>query len=319
MNSRLDELKRPSPMLATLSKTIPKEGEWIFEKKYDGYRTMASVNKGKVAVWSRNGISFLKQFPSLVKALERIPQEVIVDGEAVAEDEQGKPSFSLLKKGEPLPKGYALTYYVFDLIALNGHDLRDFSLSQRKELLQLLMEKVKEAGLAYSPNLVGTREEVWEMAKKLGWEGIVAKEAESRYLSGRRTTFWRKIKFLQSQEAIISGYTLSEQNRQFFGALVLSVQGKEGLEYIGNCGAGFTEADLKEIARLMAPLSTDDKPFPPSVKVANARSVNWIKPQLMVEVSFSEWTPDGKMRHPVFKGLRDDKSIESIMKEKAMQ
>lgn len=313
-----DEKKRLSPMLATLSKTIPEGGEWIFEKKYDGYRALASVKKNKVELWSRNGVSFLKPFPSLVKALSHMPQDAIFDGEAVVEDQHGRPLFSLLKKGEPLPSGFTLTYYTFDLIALDGHDLREFGLAQRKELLLLLLAKVNSPQLVNSPLLIGSREDVLENAERLGWEGVMAKELGSRYLSGRRSALWRKIKFQQSQEAIIIGYTQSENNRNGFGALVLAIQGKDGLEYIGNCGSGFTEDDLEEISCLMFPLETVDKPFPITVKVANERAVTWIKPKLIAEVSFFEWTPDGKMRHPVFKGLRDDKPLDSIEKEKEL-
>lgn len=302
------------PMLATLSERIPDDGDWIFEHKLDGYRAIASIAKKKVNLQSRNEVSFAKQFPSILKALESIPHEVILDGEIVALDKNKQSNFQILKSGEPLPAKYQIHYMVFDILALDGNDLRDFTLLERKELLQLLLKNNPHPQIHLLEKMEMTMEEAVAKAKKQKWEGIIAKESSSRYVSGKRSSLWRKIKFQQSQEAIIVGYTKPEAGRKYVGALVLAVYEQKELVYIGNCGTGFTDAVLKEVYELLKPLEISKKPFNKSIVVANERKVIWTKPTLVAEIEFAEWTADQHMRHPVFKTIREDKKPEEIQR-----
>ncbi|MBE8715069.1 DNA ligase D [Sphingobacterium hungaricum] len=301
-----------SPMLATLSERIPDDGEWIFEQKLDGYRAIASIAKKKVSLKSRNELSFAKQFPSILKALESIPHEVILDGEIVAFDKNKQSNFQILKSGEPLPAKYQIYYVVFDILALDGNDLRDFTLVERKELLELLLRNNPHPQIQLLESLDMTIEKALAKAKKQKWEGIIAKEASSRYISGKRSSLWRKIKFQQAQEAIVVGYTKPQAGRKYLGALVLAVYERKELVYIGNCGTGFTDAILKEVYEILKPLEISKKPFNKSIVVANERKVIWTKPKLVAEIEFAEWTADHHMRHPVFKAIREDKNPEEI-------
>lgn len=304
--------KITSPMQATLSETIPDEGEWLFERKLDGFRAIAEINKKKINLISRNGVSFNKQYPSIVTALENIDRHVVLDGELVIEDKKKNSSFQLLQHGEPLPAKYQLYYYVFDVLVLDGNDLRDFELSERRDLVNMLLTKYKHPQLRLVESMDFTFEKSVKKASEKGWEGILAKETSSKYLSGKRTSFWRKIKFQQSQEAIIVGYTKPEGSRSAFGALVLAVQGDDGLVYVGNVGTGFKEQNLHEIFDEIKQVSETKKPFDKKIAIANERKVIWITPKLIAEISFSEWTRDQHMRHPVFKSLRNDKTIAEI-------
>jgi len=304
-----------APMLATLSERIPDEGQWIFEHKLDGYRAIAHLAKKNIKLLSRNELSLAKQFPSILKALTIVDHEVILDGEIIAVDKTGQTNFQILKSGEPLPAKYQLPYLVFDLIALDGNDLRDFPLSSRKELLALLFQKIKHPQLKLVENLGEDFHKALAKAKKKNWEGIMAKELESRYASGSRSSLWRKIKFQQTQDAIIVGFTKPEGGRKYIGALVLAVYEDDRLVYIGNCGSGFTDAILKELHALLKPLVIDKKPFNKNIQVAKERNVTWVKAQFTAEIEFSEWTTDNHMRHPVFKAVREDKDPKQIRRE----
>lgn len=301
-----------APMLATLSEQVPDDTAWFFEKKLDGFRAITELNGKQVKLLSRNQVSFNKKFPSIAHIFEDVSQEAVIDGEIVAEDSRGKSNFQLLQHGEPLPGKYRLKYYVFDLLALDGNDLRDFPVVERKELLKLFVKKWKHPQLQLVDFVGDDLPTALAKAKKEGWEGVMAKEAESRYLSGRRSSLWRKIKLQQSQEAIIVGYTGPEGGRKAFGALVLAVYSDSGLVYAGNVGTGFNDQQLQQLGDELQKLKVSDKPFDKTVKVANQNKVVWVKPKLIAEIVFSEWTREGHFRHPVFKALRDDKKIEEI-------
>lgn len=308
-----------SPMLATLSEQVPDDTDWFFEPKLDGFRAITQLTGKQTKVFSRNSLRFNKKFPSIVEIFEKVNQQVVVDGEIVAEDAKGKSSFQLLQHGEPLPGKYRLMYYVFDLLALDGNDLRDFSIVERKELLKLFVKKCKSDRLVFVDFLKGTLDTALAKAKKDGWEGVMAKEAESRYLSGKRSSLWRKIKLQQSQEVIIVGYTLPSGSRLSFGALVLAVNGESGLTYVGNVGTGFNDKLLREIKSELDKMKKVKKPFDKSVKVANENKVTWVRPSLIAEIEFSEWTKDGHLRHPVFKALRNDKQLDDIKRVKPIR
>lgn len=302
------------PMLAVLAEQLPDDGDWIFEQKLDGFRALAQINGKKIQLFSRNGINLNSKFPSVVDAFTDLERDMILDGEIVAEDLTGKSNFQLLQHGEPLPASYRLRYHLFDMLMLDGNDLRDFPVLERKDLLKRFLKKLSSKKVVFVREWKGELAAALAIAKKKKWEGIIAKEAESRYLSGKRSSLWRKIKLQQSQEAIIVGYTEPSGSRVGFGALVLAVQGDETLTYIGNVGSGFSDDQLSGLTRQLKKSITKHKPFDRATEVANEQKVMWVKPGLIAEVVFSEWTADGHLRHPVFKSLRHDKKLEDIKK-----
>ncbi|MFD2966568.1 DNA ligase D [Sphingobacterium bambusae] len=305
------------PMLAVLSKAVPDDGDWIYEQKFDGFRALAEISNSKVSLVSRNGINFNEQFPSIQEGLQGLDRTLILDGEIVAEDAKGKANFQLLQQGEPLPARYKLVYYVFDLLMLDDNDLRDFPLLERRDLLRRLFAKISAPQIKLVPELKG---DALQKAKKHNWEGVMAKEAGSRYHSGKRSDAWRKLKIQQSQEAIIVGFTAPNGSRIGFGALVLAVWGADKtLQYIGNVGTGFTDELLQDLHAKLQRLLVKKKPFPATVKVANEKKVTWVKPKLIAEIDYAEWTGDGHLRHPVFKALRTDKDVADIVKVEAVQ
>lgn len=307
-----DDLK---PMTAVLSERVP-EGEWIFEKKYDGFRILAAKNEGIVSLYSRNGKKMDQLFPSVVSELEKAEHAFVLDGEVVIEDKKGRPHFQLLQRGEPIPAGLRIRYYVFDLLRLNGEDTTGYPLTDRKELLSLWFRKLVDPDVVrLAEERGGMPDSVLQYAQDSGWEGIVAKDKESRYLPGKRSSSWVKVKFRQSQEAVICGYTAPQGERLYFGALILGVYENGELRYIGNCGSGFTDKSLKEIYDLMEKERVAHKPFAREVSVAKENEAVWIRPKLVCEVYYSEWTADQRLRHPVFKGLRLDKDPEGTQVE----
>ncbi|WP_257214020.1 DNA ligase D [Sphingobacterium sp. 1.A.5] len=297
-------------MLAKLSQSVPDSDDWIYEKKFDGFRAIAKIKNPEADLISRNGNKLNKKFPSIVNELSSIKTDCILDGEIVIEDRNEKSYFQLLQSGEPIPKNLKLKYYVFDIIQLDGNDLRLFPLTERKELLELLIKKYKVEAIEFVPNLKQDQNKVLGFAEDNKWEGIIAKLKESTYQEGKRNGNWLKIKLRNTQEAIICGFTKPEGGRSHFGALVLGLMSNGKLKYIGNCGTGFNEKSLKELFDEFTPLIQKTKPFESSEDVAKERNVTWLKPELVCDVYYSEWTRDEHLRHPVFKGLREDKSAE---------
>mgnify|MGYP002345769228 CR=1 FL=1 len=297
-------------MLAKLSQSVPDSDDWIYEKKFDGFRAIAKIKNPEADLISRNGNKLNKKFPSILNELKRIKTNCILDGEIVIEDRNEKSYFQLLQSGEPIPKNLKLKYYVFDIIQLDGNDLRLFPLTERKELLELLIKKYKVEAIEFVPNLKQDQNKVLGFAEDNKWEGIIAKLKESTYQEGKRNGNWLKIKLRNTQEAIICGFTKPEGGRSHFGALVLGLMSNGKLKYIGNCGTGFNEKLLKELFDEFTPLIQKTKPFESSEDVAKERNVTWLKPELVCDVYYSEWTRDEHLRHPVFKGLREDKSAE---------
>ena len=297
-------------MLAKLSQSVPDSDDWIYEKKFDGFRAIAKIKNPEADLISRNGNKLNKKFPSIVNELSSIKTDCILDGEIVIEDRNEKSYFQLLQSGEPIPKNLKLKYYVFDIIQLDGNDLRLFPLTERKELLELLIKKYKVEAIEFVPNLKQDQNKVLGFAEDNKWEGIIAKLKESTYQEGKRNGNWLKIKLRNTQEAIICGFTKPEGGRSHFGALVLGLMSNGKLKYIGNCGTGFNEKLLKELFDEFTPLIQKTKPFESSEDVAKERNVTWLKPELVCDVYYSEWTRDEHLRHPVFKGLREDKSAE---------
>lgn len=312
-----DQIQQRSvqPMLATLSENIPSSGEWLFEKKFDGFRTLFFFDGKNRKLLSRNGKPLKEKFPSVYEDLKVIDRPCILDGEVVIEDEKGLAQFQLLQSGEPIPKNLKIHYYVFDILQLDNNDLTAFQLTERKEILDLFLKKYSFKHVRPVKSLDEGKKDLIEFAKKEKWEGVIAKLKNSTYAEASRNGNWLKIKIRNTQEAIICGYTKPEGSRSYFGALVLGIKTPKGLKYIGNCGTGFSEKSLKQLHQLFKNYESNSKPFPNNITVAKEKEVTWLKPELVCDVYYSEWTKEEHLRHPVFKGLRDDKSAFETTKE----
>jgi len=304
--------KAYTPMMAKLEAKVFDDPDWIYEKKLDGYRAIGYTGK-KAKLISRNNIDFSKDYKDVIDELKVIEQDAILDGELVIEDKGGTSKFQHIQNYKKDTTVGTLKYYVFDLLKLNGHDLRGMELSKRKELLKALIVSLKSTRIIYNQHLAGKGTELFAKAKKEGWEGIIGKDMHSTYVSGKRSDRWQKFKLQSSQEAIICGFTAPTGSRKHFGALVLGINEGNKIRYIGNCGTGFNETSIRELYAKMHPLETDQKPF--DEKVHRRTKVTWIKPKLVCEVWYAEWTADEHLRQPVYKGLRIDKNKENVVME----
>jgi bifunctional non-homologous end joining protein LigD len=303
------------PMLASLGDKPFDDDEWIFEPKYDGYRVLALCDgKGGVSLYSRNLLSFDTLYASIREQLKTTSHACLLDGEVVIENEKGRSDFQLLQQYQKSRKGI-LKYYVFDLLNLDDNDTVNLPLLQRKDLLKMLLEKYKFKTIFYSDHIVGAGIKYFEQAIPKSWEGIMAKRATSMYLSDKRTKDWLKLKITNEEEAVIGGITSPKGSRGYFGSLLLGAYDEAGdLIYTGNCGTGFDTAALKELYAKFKPLFTDKSPFVNNVKLPNA--IQWLKPKLVCQVKFTEWTDDNSMRHPVYMGLRVDKKATEVIRQK---
>ncbi|MCE3045061.1 DNA ligase D [Legionella sp. 16cNR16C] len=299
--------------LATLTNKAPISDDWLHELKFDGYRIIAYKRHSQIQLLSRNQLDWTRKFPNVVDALKNLPVDnIIVDGEITVLDENSRSSFQLLQNAMSNGAQTHFTYYLFDLLYLDQYDTRSLPLLERKKLLAALLEDAEES-LRYSDHILGDGENVFKQSCDFNLEGIISKDIHSSY-QGKRSRKWLKIKCSKRQEFVIGGFTKSEKNRTGFRSLLLGVYDENGqLNYCGKVGTGFTEASLKSIARQLEPLQMAKNPFntnPPGV-----RSSTWVKPELIAEVEFSEWTDDGHLRHPSFKGLRLDKMAKEIRNE----
>ncbi|MCL5102784.1 MAG: DNA ligase D [Armatimonadetes bacterium] len=305
--------RKISPMLATPVSKPFSDPEWLFEPKYDGYRVLSFIEENAFRFVSRTGQDMIEQvpqassIPGLVEA-----RTAILDGELIALDRDGKPSFQLLQNTIKTTSPAAqLIYYVFDLLYLNGSDFRQRPLIERKELLRSIIRA--DGFLRYCDHVVEMGERLFEEAGKAGIEGIIAKRMNSPYVE-KRSKNWLKIKAVHRQEVVIAGYTQPRGAREHFGALLIGTYDKETLRFAGHVGSGFDDATLKELADLMQPLRIDSCPFAKEPKT-NEPAV-WIKPELVCEVKYAQWTDEGILRQPVFLGLRTDKPPREVVREK---
>jgi bifunctional non-homologous end joining protein LigD len=306
------------PMLATLVTSIPPGTDWLYEVKWDGYRALCSVADGKVRMLSRRGNNLNKQFAPVAEALQQCVKAdtAIIDGEVVALDENGKPSFQHLQNftgfgTKPALKGVApppLNFFAFDLLYLNGYDLRKAALIDRRQLLASIL--LPNEAVRYSDHFAGKGEELLQAVRAQGLEGIIAKQAQSRYES-RRSNAWLKIKVTTQQDFVICGYI--EGEREYFGALVLGYYKDGELAYAGNVGSGFTQQSLKSVFEQIKPLITQ-KPVLSGVP-KDVGEVTWVKPELVCTVKFTSWTDDNRLRAPVFLGLRNDVTADEVVRE----
>jgi bifunctional non-homologous end joining protein LigD len=308
------------PQLATLVTSVPEGENWLHELKFDGYRALAIIRDGKVRLVSRNDNDWTARFQPVADAVARLPiTNAILDGEVVSLNEQGVSSFqrlqNVLKRGD----AESLVYYAFDLPYLEGYNLTETPLVDRKEVLARLLLSANpgnDGTLRYSDHIVGHGEEVLQHACRSAMEGIIAKRADSTYQQSRSPS-WLKVKCLKEQEFVIGGFSKPEGARVGFGALLLGYYNKDGdLQYAGRVGTGFNTQLLKQLSKELKTLKVDSSPFVMQMTGAERRGVTWVKPKLVGQVEFTEWTDDDRLRHPSFKGLREDKRGEEVMRER---
>ena len=298
------------PMLATLVDAPFDDGDWVFEVKWDGFRIVARIEDGEVTLFSRGGKDVTKTYPPVAAALQKVRRTAILDGELVALDEKGRSRFQLLQRAQK--EKTRLRYCVFDLLFFDGEDLRARPLLERKRRLKAMLPK--DAALKYSGHIAAKGKPFFQKARRAGLEGIMAKRAQGLYHSGQRTREWLKIKTTFRQEVVIVGFTPPEGSRRYFGSLLLALRDKGRWTYAGRAGTGFDAESLKTIYAKMKPLIRRDKLF--AERVPEEKATTWLKPELVGEVKFTEWTEDGQMRHPAFMGLRSDKRATDVVREK---
>lgn len=297
------------PMFASLSDEFIND-KWSYELKWDGYRALAQIKGGKVRLYSRNDQDFNPDFPQIVSALEQLPGTLLLDGEVVAIDNKGVPRFQLLqnyKKGTP----QKLIYYIFDILYFDKFDLRDLSLEKRQEILKQIIKPSKHIQLS---EVFADGKSLFESAKKLGLEGIIAKKKSSKYASGRSKD-WLKIKIANEREFVIGGYTKPKGSQKGFGSLLLAEYDKGELLFRGHVGTGFNSHNIQEIKALLDKSALKNPPFTNTDLIDSKTVAQWVSPKYVAQVKFTEWTDEHLLRHPVFLGLRTDKNAKEVQVE----
>lgn len=310
--------QRLAPQLATLVDAAPEDSkEWSYEIKFDGYRVLTRVSGKALHLYTRNGNDWTGKLPELAEALSKMKLPPgWYDGEIVVLDAQGIPSFQGLQQAFDATGTQAIVYYLFDLPFYDGHDLRGVPLSERRQLLQALFSKKTPAMLRFSEDFDVPPKDIVASACSMGLEGVIGKRKDSPY-STRRSADWIKLKCTRRQEFIIGGYTDPQGSRVGIGSLLLGVHDEKGiLRYAGNVGTGFDQRALAMLKQQLRAIATDEKPFDGAT--GRYRNPHWVRPVLLAEISFAEWTSDGSIRHAVFHGLRSDKPPQAIVREKAM-
>ena len=303
------------PMLATLTDKPFDNDDFIYEIKWDGYRAVSYLRKGKVEMRSRNELSFNKKFPAIAEALEQWKIDAVVDGEIIAINDEGRADFQRLQGFLKNITAAHLIYYVFDIIWYDGKDVTMLPLIERKTILQNILPE-DQSIIRYSDHIAKEGNAFFKAAIAQGLEGIMAKRADSEYAIGYRSQNWLKIKNNQQTEAIICGFTEPRRSRKYFGALILGKYIKGQLIYIGHSGSGLNQKQLKELYEKFRPLITDECPFK-KIPVTNMPAT-WLKPKLVCEIKFSEWTEEKILRIPIFLGLREDKEAKNEKKEEVV-
>ena len=314
------------PMLASQVEKPFDKPEWIYEVKWDGYRSLAYLNKGKIKLRSRNNNDFHKKFYPITNALEVWPINAVVDGEIVVINEKGLSDFGKLQNWTSEEDG-ELLFYVFDILWLEGISLMNLTVIERRNILQQLAPP--DSIIRISESFESSGSEFFAVADQLGLEGIIAKKADSSYIPASRSKTWLKIKTEKRHDAVIAGYTRNEDSSKQFSALVLGVNDDNNeLKFIGQVGTGFTDQAQTELLKKMKPLISKKSPFPEEPVINKPTrfrprppkaDVVWLKPQLVCEVKYAELTSDGIMRHPSYQGLRTDKKASEVKEEKSLE
>lgn len=301
------------PELAILVESPP-EGDWRYEVKFDGYRILARIEDGEVRLFTRNGHDWTAKLPRQAKALARLDlQSAWLDGEMVVANEQGVADFQALQNAFDDARDEQIVYYLFDLPFLNGVDLRQCPLQQRRSALATVLEKADPERLRFSADFDEPVDSLLDSACKLGMEGLIGKRMDSHY-SSRRSSDWIKLKCQQRQEFVIVGFTDPKGSREAFGALLLALHDPDSgeLRYAGKVGTGFNSTTLSHLHQRLAPLEVTRPQFSKPPQGTDAKGMHWLKPQLLAEVAYAQMTRDGVVRHSVFHGLRDDKPARAV-------
>jgi bifunctional non-homologous end joining protein LigD len=312
--------RHPRAQLATLVAEPPTGDDWLHEIKFDGYRMLAVIDGGRVTLRSRNDQDWTRRMARLAEHLGRLPvRQAVLDGEVVVLDPRGVSRFQLLQNalGDPT-RADELIYCVFDLLHLDGRDLRELPLSERKTLLRkLLPRRTRTAAIRFSDHQSGHGDKILQAACRAGLEGVISKRRDAPYRPGRGRD-WLKSKCGLEQELVIGGYTDPAGSRRGFGALLLGYyDGPRGLTYAGRVGTGFDDRTLKELAAKLKRLQRATTPFERGADAARGRGVHWVEPTLVAQVKFAEWTHEGLLRQASFVGLRLDKPAEKVVRERA--
>jgi bifunctional non-homologous end joining protein LigD len=316
---------RISPQLATLATGVPAAGQWLYEIKFDGYRIMTRLEKGKAALVTRGGHDWSARMPSLVRELEGLGlKSSWLDGEIVVLDEKGLPSFNALQKAFDRGAGDArIVYFVFDVPYFEGYDLREAPLVSRRQLLQALLDEKATDHVRFSAAFEADAASVLSSACRMNLEGVIAKRADAPYAS-RRTETWLKLKCQQRQEFVVAGYTDRSDGSPQIGSLLLGVHGPDGqLVSVGSVGTGWDSDEAAALKRKLVKIEVGKPPFPAGAGKPGRwsrrapGSERWVAPRIVAEVAFAEWTPDGQIRHASYVSLRTDKPASAIVRETA--
>jgi bifunctional non-homologous end joining protein LigD len=307
------------PMAAAVVDRLPVGEEWLYEAKFDGYRALALKDGASVKILSRRGNDLTSDYPSIRRAVAALTaKSVTLDGELVAFDESGRPSFQQLQ--HRTAKGTAIRYFAFDLIHLNGADLRGVPLHERRARLRQVLAG---SDVEFSDELPGTPDDVLQAVTQVGLEGVVAKRRDSRYESGKRSGAWQKYKIQKRQEFVVGGFKPESRN---FQSLVVGYYEQKKLRFAGRVRAGFSPAQRAALFDVIKPLAVVKCPFAdlPTGKTSHwgegvteddMKVLKWVRPRLVVEIAFTEWTRDGHLRHSAFVGVRDDKKPNQVIRE----
>jgi bifunctional non-homologous end joining protein LigD len=304
----------------------PTAGDWMYELKFDGIRAIAIKIDKKVSLPSRNENELAGRFPEIVEAIKNLPaQECVIDGEVVALDDEGRSSFQLLQALELEGRKSPVRFYVFDLLQLDGKGLIKLPLAQRKDLLKKLCENIGDP-IRFSGEIGSDASKLLAEVKRRGLEGLIGKQRNSLYEPGRRSGAWIKLKCVNEQEFVIGGYTPPQGSRKYFGAILVGYYRDKKLSFAGNVGTGFTAKSLSMLHEKFRAERRDDCPFVDLPSKQNGkwvqgitpsmmRKMHWVNPIFVAQIKFSEWTRDGKLRQPVFLGLREDKNPRAVTKQ----
>jgi bifunctional non-homologous end joining protein LigD len=316
------------PMKARPVDDPPTHGNWLYELKFDGIRAIAIKDGKKVSLISRNGNKLDKRFPEIAEAAKDLPvSECVMDGEVVALDDEGRSSFQLLQALEMEDRKAPLRFYVFDLLQLNGKSLLELPVEQRKPVLAKVCESVSDP-IRYSGEISGNAKSLLAEVRRRGLEGLIGKQRGSKYEPGRRSGAWIKLKTVHEQEFVIGGYTPPAGSRKYFGAILVGYYENGKLKFAGKVGSGFTEKSLSMLYKKFRAEERNDCPFVdlPSksagqwsqgITPSMMNKMHWVNPKFVAQIKFAEWTRDGKLRQPVFLGLREDKKAGEVRREAA--